>query len=510
MRRIRIFDSTLRDGEQSPGCSMSIKEKVEMAKQLELLKADVIEAGFAIVSPGDFAGVSAIAKEMKHTTVASLARAVQSDIDYAYQAVKCAKYPLIHVFLATSDIHLQYKLKKTREEVLEQAKAAVRYAKSLCGRVEFSAEDATRSDRAYLAEVFRAVVACGADVINVPDTVGYASPEEMADLIRYIRAHVDLAGRVGLSVHCHNDLGLAVANSLAAIKAGADQVECTVNGIGERAGNAALEEIVMNLKTRKDFYQADCEIDTTQITRSSRLLVMLTGTKVQPNKAIVGENAFAHEAGIHQHGILQNRATYEIISPESIGLTANKMILGKHSGRHALEEKLKMLGYHAEEEQLNTLFERFKELADRKKTVSEKDLEALIRNTLLKIPHVYELDKYVINSSNVLNSTCNIRLKKDDGSRIDGFAMGSGPIEAAFQAINDATKAGVVLEEYTIEAVTGGTHAQGPVSVRISSEGQAYNGYGVDMNIFAASILSYINAIYNMLYEKRAATRNNT
>lgn len=502
MRNIRIFDSTLRDGEQAPGFSMSIKEKVAMAKQLERLQVDVIEAGFAIVSPGDFTSVKTIASEIKNASVASLARAKQQDIDYAWNAVKCAADPLLHVFLATSDIHMKYKLNMSREEVKEQVRRSVSYARSFCGSVEFSAEDATRSDLVFLAEVFQIAIDAGASVINVPDTVGYAAPEEMEHIILYLKEHLDLGNTI-LSVHCHNDLGMAVSNSLAAIKAGAGQAECALNGIGERAGNAALEEIVMNLKTRRDFYQADTKIDTTQIVNASKLLVMFTGVKVQPNKAITGANAFAHEAGIHQHGMLKNRETYEIMTPESIGLTENKMILGKHSGRHALEEKLRQLGYTVTPSSLDSIFEKFKALADSKKVVNDKDIEALVKNSVVEIPKVYKLDKYVLNSSNVLSSTCNIGLIRNETESIQGYASGSGPIEAAFNAINLASGLDLTLNDYSIEAVTGGTDAQGAVGVRITYEHEIYKGYGVDVNIIEASILAYINAINNMFYERK-------
>ncbi|MBS5842360.1 MAG: 2-isopropylmalate synthase [Clostridiales bacterium] len=502
MRDIRIFDSTLRDGEQAPGFSMSIKEKVAMAKQLERLNVDVIEAGFAIVSPGDFTSVKTIASEIKNASVASLARAKRLDIEYAWNAVKCAADPILHVFLATSDIHMKYKLNLTREEVKAQIRDSVSFARSLCSTVEFSAEDATRSDLRFLAEVFQIAIDSGASVINVPDTVGYAVPEEMEKIITYLKEHLNLGDTI-ISVHCHNDLGLAVSNSLAAIKAGAGQAECALNGIGERAGNAALEEIVMNLKTRRDFYDADTKIDTTQITNSSKLLVMFTGVKVQPNKAVTGENAFAHEAGIHQHGMLKNRETYEIMTPESIGLTENKMILGKHSGRHALEEKLHQLGYTVTSSALDGIFEKFKELADAKKVVKDKDIEALVKNSVVEIPKVYKLDKYVLNSSNVLSSTCNIGLIRNETESIQGYASGSGPIEAAFNAINIASGLDLMLNDYSIEAVTGGTDAQGAVGVRISYENEIYKGYGVDVNIIEASILAYINAINNMLYERK-------
>lgn len=502
MRTIRIFDSTLRDGEQAPGFSMSIKEKLAMAKQLERLKVDVIEAGFAIVSPGDFTSVKTIASEIKDSSVASLARAKRQDIEYAWNAVKGAADPLLHIFIATSDIHMKYKLNMTKDEVREQVRESVSLSRKLCGNVEFSAEDATRSDIVFLTDIFRTAIEAGARVINVPDTVGYAAPEEMVRMISYLQQHLDLTNTI-LSVHCHNDLGLAVSNTLAAIKAGAGQAECALNGIGERAGNAALEEVVMNLKTRRDYYGADTNIDTKQIVNASKLLVMFTGVKVQPNKAVTGENAFAHEAGIHQHGMLKNRETYEIMTPESIGLTENKMVLGKHSGRHALEEKLKQLGYTVTPASLDGIFEKFKQLADSKKTVNDKDIEALIKNAVVEIPKVYQLDKYVLNSSNVLSSTCNISLTKDGVEKLQGYATGSGPIEAAFNAINSASGLDFILNDYSIEAVTGGTDAQGAVGVRISYDNEIYKGYGVDINILEASILAYINAINNMIYERR-------
>ena len=391
MKNIKIFDTTLRDGEQSPGCSMNIKEKIEVAKQLELLKVDIIEAGFAIASKGDFDSVKAVAKEIKNCTVASLARALPRDIDVAWEAVKDAEDPRIHTFIATSDIHMKYKLRKNPEGVMEQAVEMVKHARKYTSNIEFSCEDASRSNWDFLVKILNRVIEAGASVINIPDTVGYTSPEEFAALIRHLKNNVEGIDKVDLSVHCHNDLGLALANTLEAIKAGVDQVECTINGIGERAGNAALEEVVMNLYTRKDFYKATCRVDTTQIYRSSRLLSQITGVKVQPNKAVVGDNAFAHESGIHQHGVLANRETYEIMSPQIIGLNENKMVLGKHSGRHAFTDRLKTLGYHLDEEKINALFEEFKALADKKKTVNDRDIEALVRNRILKVEPTYSL-----------------------------------------------------------------------------------------------------------------------
>ena len=501
MRRIQIFDTTLRDGEQSPGCSMNIKEKIDMARQLEYLGVDVIEAGFAAASQGDFNAVRAVAKELQKTRVASLSRALAKDIDSSWEAIRYAKYPRIHVFIATSDIHMEYKLKKTREEVLEQTSEMVRYAKKLCEDVEFSAEDATRSDPAFLAKVCETALEAGATVLNIPDTVGYTTPEELAKLIGYLKEHVKGIHKAQIATHCHDDLGMAVANSLAAIKAGADQVECTINGIGERAGNAALEEIVMNLKTRADYYGVDCGIDTTQIYKTSRLLSSITGVKVQPNKAIIGEIAFAHESGIHQHGVLANKATYEIMSPESSGLSKNKMVLGKHSGRHAFNERVHDLGYNVDLDISNTLFKSFKDLADKKKTVSDRDIEALVRSILVsEIPKTYELQRYVINSGNTITPTSNIALTS--GSEVtEKVAKGFGPVDASFNAINKIVGKQIRLEEYTIDAVTEGRDAQGEVSVKITCDGAIAKGYGLSTDVIEASILAYINAINNLFYE---------
>ncbi|MFQ7282330.1 MAG: 2-isopropylmalate synthase, partial [Christensenellales bacterium] len=367
-------------------------EKLEMARQLDRLGVDIIEAGFAISSPDDFAAVQAIAGVIEHARVASLARALKKDIDRAYEAVKNAKHPVIHVFLATSDIHMEYKLRMTREQVLSQIEEMVGYAKSLCPDVEFSAEDASRSDKAFLAKAFSVAVKAGATVINAPDTVGYATPQEMFEMIDYLAKHVEGVENVDISTHCHDDLGLAVANSLAAVKAGATQVECTINGIGERAGNASLEEIVMGIKTRRDFYGMDCNIDTKQIYKTCKLLSSITGVPIAPNKAIVGANAFAHESGVHQHGMMANRNTYEIMTPESVGIAQTTMVLGKHSGKHAFAERLNELGYEVEGEALEKTFARFKELADRKKTVTDRDIEALVSTQKTIVMPVYELE----------------------------------------------------------------------------------------------------------------------
>ncbi|MDF2594612.1 MAG: 2-isopropylmalate synthase [Clostridia bacterium] len=500
---VKIFDTTLRDGEQSPGCSMNLAEKLEVAHQLERLGVDVMEAGFAIASPGDFASVKSIAKNIKNTTVASLARALTKDIDAAAEALKGAKYPRIHTFIATSDIHMQYKLKKTKEEVLATAIEMVKYAKKFCQDVEFSAEDASRSNPAFLYQIFEAVIAAGATVINVPDTVGYTSPDEFVALIKGIKENVPSLHKADLSVHCHNDLGLAVANSLAAARAGATQIECTINGIGERAGNAALEEIVMNLQTRKDLYQLDCRVNTKEIYRTSKLLSSITGVRVQPNKAIVGENAFAHESGIHQHGMLANKSTYEIMTPESIGLTENKMVLGKHSGRHAFEDKIKSMGYELDQEALTIAFEQFKILADKKKDVTDRDIEALVCRRMVQIPEAYKLDRFVINSGNTITTTSSMRLLSKTGHILEEVVSSyDGPIDASYKAIDKLVGRKFILEDFVINSVTGGTDAQGEVNVKIKNKDRVYNGHGVSMDIVEASILAYISAINNMFYEQ--------
>jgi len=498
-RIIQIFDTTLRDGEQSPGCSMNLKEKLEMAKQLERLKVDVIEAGFAIASPGDFESVRLVANEIKNATVASLARSTEKDITAAYEALKGAVNPRIHFFLATSDIHMEYKLQMTPEAVLEKAVKMAAFARNLCGNVEFSAEDASRSRPEFLYRVLEAVINEGVNVVNVPDTVGYTTPGEYFKFIQGIRNNVPNIDKATISVHVHDDLGLAVANSLSAVQAGAGQVECTVNGIGERAGNAALEEIVMALKTRNDVYQADTNIDTTQIYRSSRLLSKLIGIRVQPNKSIVGENAFAHESGIHQHGMMANKETYEIMTPESIGLKQNKMVLGKHSGKHAFEDKLKSLGYKLTSEEIVELFDQFKILADKKKIILDKDILALVEQKQLAIPEVYTLDRFIISTGNTISTAATIRLKKN-GELIEGVSLADGPISAGFKAIGVLVNCDLTLVDYGVEAVTDGTDAQGEAHVKISDGSHFYHGRGLSTDIIDASLKAYVDAVNQMLY----------
>ena len=436
-KQVKFFDTTLRDGEQAPGCSMSLNEKLEIARALERLGVDVIEAGFPVISPGDFESVQKIAATLKRTTVAGLARATQKDIDAAWEALKGAVSPRIHVFIATSPVHMEYKLKKTPDEVLQIIREMVSYARSKCEDVEFSAEDATRSEPEFLAKAVETAIRTGATTINIPDTVGYTSPAEMESLIRYLMEHVPGIDEVTLAVHCHNDLGMAVANTLAAVAAGATQVECTINGIGERAGNAALEEIVMAMHTRPDLYPVQCNVDTTRISPTSRLVFSVLGVNAPINKAVVGQNAFAHEAGIHQHGVMANRATYEIMTPESIGLMQNRMVLGKHSGRHAVEERLSALGYTLGKEELDTLFARFKELCDRKKVISDHDLEALALHRLsgLTVGGGYKLERFTVNSGNYVTSNAVISVLHD-GERHEEVALGDGPIDAAFNAVD--------------------------------------------------------------------------
>lgn len=498
MKNVKIFDTTLRDGEQSAGINLNVDEKLQIARQLSRLNVDIIEAGFAVVSPGDFAGVQAIAREIKGVTVCSLARAVKGDIDRAWEALKDAENPLIHTFIATSDIHMKYKLKKDPDQVVAMAVEAVKHARSLCPNVEFSAEDATRSDWDFLCRIFGEVIKAGATTINVPDTVGYAIPSEFARLIRYLKENTPGIDGVSLSVHCHNDLGLAVSNSLAAVENGADQVECTINGLGERAGNAALEEVVMAIKTRPENFKAQTRLVTEQIHRSSVLVSTLTGKPVQHNKAIVGSNAFAHEAGIHQDGMLKNRMTYEIMTPESIGLGQSNIVLGKHSGRHAVKNRLQDMGYNLSEAEVDQAYQRFIDLADKKKEVTDSDLEAIVRNEIEVIADKYELDYLHVSTGNSTIPTATIRLKVD-GSPVQEASCGHGPIDAIYKAIDRITNLTVKLDEYNIKAVTSGEDALGEVIVKVRENGHAYVGRGLSTDIIEASTLAYLHAINKMI-----------
>ena len=499
MKRIKIFDTTLRDGEQSPGCSMNLSEKIEMAKQLDKLGVDIIEAGFAIASPMDHKSVQAIASAVTNCTVASLARCTKGDIDAAWDAVKEANHPRIHVFLATSNIHMEYKLKMTREEVLQRITDMVGYARSKCADIEFSAEDASRSEWDFLAQCYSNAVAAGATTLNVPDTVGYSTPQEMADLITYLRANVTGIENVDISVHCHDDLGMAVANSLACIKAGATQVECTANGIGERAGNASLEEIVMALHTRRDFYDAETNVNTRQIYRSSKLLSNITGVPIPPSKAVVGANAFAHESGIHQHGVIANAQTYEIMNSTDVGIPQNTMVLGKHSGKHALREKLASMGYEISDQEMEKVFARFKILADKKKNITTADLEALVLHRHNANYETCQLVSHVVNAGDGVPNTSCVKLKRA-GEELEEVAIGSGPLDASFKAINRMLGLDIKLDSFSLNAVTDGEDAIGEAVVKIEApNGRRYTGTGLSTDIIESSIRAYVNGINKMM-----------
>lgn len=494
-RTIRIFDTTLRDGEQSPGCSMNLNEKIEVARELEALKVDIIEAGFAIASPGDAAAIAAIADTVKDSTICSLARCVEKDIDAAWNAIRNANSSRIHVFLATSPLHMQYKLKMTQDEVIESIAHNVAYAKKYCPDIEFSAEDATRSDPDFLCRALSAAIKAGATTVNIPDTVGYMIPEEYASRIRYIREHTEGIENVIMSCHMHNDLGMAVANSLAGVDAGIGQIECTINGIGERAGNASMEECVMALRTRKDIFGVDCNVETTQIYRASRMIQTITGVPVAPTKPIVGANAFAHESGIHQHGVLANKETYEIMTPESVGIPKNAIVLGKHSGRHAFEDRLRELGYTLDKEKLDKAFEKFKALADKKKVIKDRDLEALIGAVPVSGAERYTLVNFVINSGNAITSTAVIKVKKGDET-FERVAASDGPINAAYRAINKIVGRDIELDDYSLKSMTDGEDAQAEAIVKITMDGgELVTGRGVSTDIVEASIKAYINGI---------------
>ena len=496
MKKIKIFDTTLRDGEQSPGCSMNLQEKLQVAECLEKLKVDVIEAGFAIASPGDFESVQAISRQVKDCTVASLARATEKDIDTAWSAVKDAVDPRIHLFLATSPLHMEYKLKMTPEQVLERTAAMTARAKRYTANVEFSAEDATRSDPAFLVQVVRTAIQNGATVINLPDTVGYTTPAEMQALIAYVLEAVEEAQNVELSVHCHNDLGLAVANSLAGVQGGATQIECTINGLGERAGNTSLEEVVMALRTRRDVYDAAPRIDTTQIYRASKTVYDIIGQTAPLNKPIVGKNAFLHESGIHQHGVLANKKTYEILTPESVGIRTNNLVLGKHSGHHAFETRLKELGYEISEEELAKLFVRFKELCDKKKSITDDDLEALVRHSsrVTEDEGGYKLDWFAVHTSNFTTATSTICLRRGE-EKYEEVCLGDGPIDASFQAIDKIMQpVEHSFEIFSVNSISEGKDTLGDVTVKLSAGGKSFSGRGLSTDIIKASIVAYLQA----------------
>lgn len=508
-RHIRMFDTTLRDGEQSPGASMNVEEKVLVAKQLGRLNVDIIEAGFAFSSPGDFEAVQRIGQEVEGPIVCSLARAKPEDIDAAWKALKDAPKRRIHTFLSTSDIHLKHQFRMTREQALNRAVEMVKHARSYVDDVEFSPMDATRSDISYLCEVVEAVIDAGAGTVNIPDTVGYTTPQEFGEIIRTIRTRVRDCDRAIISVHCHNDLGLAVANSMAAIHAGAGQVECTINGIGERAGNASLEEIVMGLRTRKDFYDAESQIHTEEISKTSRLVSKITGMVVQPNKAIVGANAFAHTSGIHQDGLLKDKSTYEIMQPDTIGLTQSRLVMGKLSGRHAFREELNKLGYSLTDEEVNSAFERFKRLADQKRELFEEDLEAIVSETATKVLERFSLK--ALSTQSGMNQVPTATVELDiDGEVLKETGTGDGPVDAVYRTIAQITQTKSKLLAYVVKAITGGTDAQGEVSVRLEQDNEIVTGNGADTDIIVASAQAYLNALNKLSsqLERRANTGN--
>ena len=499
--RVIIFDTTLRDGEQSPGASMNAAEKLRLAVQLEKLGIDVLEAGFPAASDGDLEAVSRIAGKLQRTEIAALARTAKGDIDRAWQAIRHAAKPRIHTFIATSDIHLEYKLKLSRDEVVNTAVEAVKYAKTLTDNIEFSSEDGSRSDRDFLCRVFEAAIEAGATTVNLPDTVGYAVPEEFADLVSYVISHTPNIHKAVFSVHCHNDLGLATANTIAAIRAGARQAEVTINGIGERAGNTSLEEVVMALQTRQNILPAVTNVNTEYIYPTSRLVSMITGIMVQPNKAIVGANAFAHEAGIHQDGVLKNRMTYEIMKPETIGLSTNKLVLGKHSGRHALHEHLRDMGYDLSSEELNLVFEKFKELADKKKHIVDEDLEVIVTEGILRTSDIFQPEYLHVTAGTTVLPMASVKLQIQ-GRSVQSAGYGNGPIDAAFNTIANLTGTESELLRFSISALTVGTDAQGEVTVRLRENGLTALGKGADPDIITASARAYVNGLNRLEYLK--------
>ncbi len=499
--QIIIFDTTLRDGEQSPGASMNQMEKLRIATQLEKLGVNVIEAGFPAASEGDFEAVKSIAETLKTTQVAALCRANKDDINRGWEAVKNAVHPRIHTFIATSELHMKYKLQMEPDQVLKQAVESVKLAASYTDNVEFSAEDGSRSDPDFLCKVFGAVIEAGATTLNLPDTVGYAIPEEFGELVTYVLKNTPNIDKVVLSVHCHNDLGLATSNTLTAINAGARQVEVTINGIGERAGNTSMEEVVMSLNTRPNFFPFTTSINTKRIYPTSRLVSMITGILVQPNRAIVGANAFAHEAGIHQDGVLKNPMTYEIMKPETIGLSKNNLVLGKHSGRHALNSHIQEMGYNLSKDELNTVFEKFKRLADKKKSIQDEDIEALINEGVLRSSEVFCLEYIHVLSGNTVFPTASVQLNIN-GRPVQGATEGNGPIDAVYNIISKLTGTKSELLRFTISALTEGTDAQGEVTVRLQEDGIVALGKGADPDIITASALAYINGLNRLEYLK--------
>ncbi|RLC93116.1 MAG: 2-isopropylmalate synthase [Chloroflexi bacterium] len=506
MDRIIIFDTTLRDGEQAAGGMLNVDEKLEIARQLEKLGVDVIEAGFPVSSPGDFEAVKTIASAIRQPVICALSHANPKAIDSAWEAVRAAENPRIHVFLSASEIHLSYQLKKTRDEILGLARDMVARAKSYLDDVEFSPMDASRTDPSFLHTIIEAVIEAGATTVNIPDTVGYAIPDEFGSLIEGIVTNVPNAHKAIISVHCHNDLGLAVANSLEALRRGARQVECTINGIGERAGNASLEEIVMALKTRKDLLNLETGIDTRQIYKTSRLVSELTGFVVQPNKAIVGANAFRHQSGIHQDGIIKKAITYEIMDPREVGVPASSLVLGKLSGRHAFKERLAELGYTLGDEDLDRTFQAFKELADKKKEVTDRDIETLVAQEMHAISETFHLDQVQVSCGMNTLASAAVRLIDSEGRVLTDAAVGTGPVDAVYKVINRIVSVPNKLTEFTVNSVTEGIDAVGEVLIRIESDGVSYTGRGADTDIIMASAKAYMNAVNRLLASRGKKT----
>ena len=503
---VRIFDTTLRDGEQSPGCTMNVEEKVAIARQLERLNVDIIEAGFAASSPGDFEAVRRISQTLERPTVLSLSRTRDEDVDAALRAVEGARRPGVHIFIATSDIHLKYKLNMTREDVLNAATWAVTRAKRHLDHIEFSCEDASRSDWDFMAKICAEVIRAGARIINLPDTTGHAIPEEFGRMFAYMREHVEGADQVIWSAHCHNYLGLAVANSLAAVRNGARQVECTVNGIGERAGNTSMEEVVMALKTRKDLMEVRTGIETRQIYPASRLLAQIIGQPVPPNKPIVGDNAFAHEAGIHQDGVLKNKLTYEIMKPEDVGIPSNKLVLGKHSGRHAFVNRLRELGVEPATIEVEKAFAAFKELCDKKKVVYDDDILALANEETRRTAEQFELVDVIVTSSSRTTPHAEVTMRVA-GEERNAAATGDGMVDACYKAIYKIAGTTPTLERYSVKAITGGTDALGEVSCLVREDGMTVAGQGAHSDIVMASALALVNALNRLKAREAAAAR---
>ena len=500
MRHVRIFDTTLRDGEQAAGGALTIDEKLEIGRQLARLKVDVIEAGFPFTSPGDFKAVAMLARDLHDVEVAALSGFKREQIDATWEALKDADRPLLHIVISTSDIHLEHQLRERREAIIEMTRDAVAYARKKMDHIEFSAMDATRSDVAFVADVFSAAIEAGATVVNFPDTVGYAQPAEFGHMVRQVVDRTRGIEDVVLSVHCHDDLGQAVANSLTAISHGAAQVECTINGVGERAGNAALEEIVMALRTRSDYFDADTRVASGELARTSRLVSNYMGMVVPPNKAVIGSNAFAHASGLHQDGMLKERTTYEIMNPADVGVEESSIVLGKTSGRHAFRDKLQRMGYELGEAEFVTAFTAFKEIADRKKAITDRDIEAIVQNEQHRAFHqTFELVHVQVSTGTGSMPTATVRLRSDDGVEHSDAAIGTGPIDAVYQAINRIVNVPNRLTEFSVSSVTEGIDAIGEVTIRVESDAKVFSGHGADTDIFVASAQAYINALNRLL-----------